>query len=602
MTINVFVGMQRSSRAMTVLAIAGCVWLLFSSPLVCADEPPPGYQPPTDAGTLLRDYERLEQYQDQVLPELQQTPERPPLQRGEGQTVAIQDIVFTGAVELVGVEALEALTADALGMDLDFDGLQLLVNRVTDYLKAEGWFLARAYLPQQDVTDGVLEIVILAGELSTSQPVRVVPSGSDQFERISPQIVQQMALAALPAGQAVREENVNRAVLLVDDLAGVSAQSRLTPGPETGSSTIVMMLEEGPLWGGSFRADNYGSDSTGKERATLATQINNPSGAGDRVSLTTTQNEGSELYQGSWLIPLGHHGLTLDVGVTNLQYDTITPEGKLYGIEGRTRTNTQSLRYPVIRSRTRDLWLNINGRQQHMIDRANGGETSNKRKNSLAVSLDGTRLDAWAGGGRTNWSVGLTAGQLDLKGNADSFSQDQQTYKTHGSFQKLVFSATRLQQLNDGLTLQARLNGQWTYDNLDSSEQLSLGGLAGVRGYPGGEAGGDNAAILQLEARYAWPQLLPGGVSVQSRAFIDSGWVQLRDDPFDLKPDTATDRNSYTLHGAGLGLTLSKDGRFQANVLWAHSLGDNPGRSPDGNNSDGSDDAYRFYLQGSARF
>ena len=598
--------MPVSWRVTAINAVSRWFWgclcaltVILSSAL--ATEPPADFDASTDAGTLLRDYERLEQYEDGTLPELQQRPERPPLQRGEGQTVEVRDIVFSGATELVGIPALQSLTADAIGMSLDFDGLQQLVNRVTDFLKAEGWFLARAYLPQQDVTAGVIEIVILAGELSAAEPVRIVPVHAD-FQRIVPEVAERVTLAALPAGQAVREENINRAVLLIDDLPGVSAQSRLTPGPETGTSTIVMMLEEGPLWSGDIRTDNYGSDSTGVERATLTTRLNNPSGAGDRITLSTTQNEGSELYRGNWLLPIGSHGLTFDIGVTNLQYDTITPQGKLYGIEGRTRTNTQALRYPIVRSRTRDLWLNINGRQQHMIDRANGAETSNKRKNSVAVSLEGTRLDTVAGGGRTSWSVGLTAGDLDLKGNAEAYMQDQQTYRTHGSFQKAVFRLSRLQQLADNLTLQARLDGQFTNQNLDSSEQLSLGGLAGVRGYPSGEAGGDNAGIVQLELRYRWPRPLPGRIAVQSRAFIDSGWVQLREDPYDLDFDTATERNTYTLHGAGLGITLSRDSTFQASAIWAHTLGDNPGRSIDGNNNDGSDDSHRFYLQASARF
>lgn len=564
---------------------------------VSADE----VESPVDAGELLREYERLESLEEPPLPEIQQRPDRPPLRSGEGQTVEIREITFSGATELVDIREVRSLVAEAIGMELDFTGLEQLAFRVTDYLKAQGWFLARAYLPQQDLTDGVLEIVILAGDLSDEQPVDVLP-GQAEFDRVVPEQIRRMVLGALSAGEAVREENVNRAVLLTSDLPGVSTQSRLRPGPETGTTTIEMIVDEGPLVSGQVRADNYGSDSTGTERVSATARVNNLSGVGDRISLASTRNEGSDLYRATWSLPVGVQGLRLDLGVTNLQYEVITDAGQRFDIGGRTRTNIQTLSYPVVRSRTHNLNLSLSGRQQRMQDRADGEETANKRKNSVTLELDSSRLDNFAGGGRTTWRAGLVAGQLDLKNNAEAFSQDQQTYQTHGAFQKVTLSGSRLQQITDQTTAYARFSGQYTDQNLDSSEQLSLGGLAGVRGYPGGEAGGDNAAILQLEVRHSWPFRLPGGISVNTRVFLDSGWVQLREDPGDLLLDTATERNTYTLHGTGMALTLAKPGVMRLNAVWGRSIGDNPGRSVDGTNADGTTDRNQFYLQASARF
>ncbi len=577
-----------------------CVFLvamLVCPVFVLADE----VEPPTDSGTLLREYERLEQLERPALPDIQERPERPPLQSGTGQTVLLNDIVFTGATELVGADVLRALVTDAIGMELDFQGLGQVADRVTDYLKAEGWFLARAYLPQQDVSDGVLEIVILAGDLSLSAPVDVIPGGSG-FDRVVPERIQAMVLAALPPGRPVREENVNRAVLLTSDLAGVQTRSRLRPGPETGTTTLEMVVDEDPMLSARVRADNYGSDSTGSARATATAQLNNVSGIGDRITLGSTRNEGSDLYRASWQFPVGLDGLSFNIGVTNLQYEVITADGRLYELEGRTRTNTQTLRYPLVRSTTRDLSLSATGRQQHMIDRVQREETANKRNNSLTFRLDSSRLDTFAGGGRSTWALEWVAGQIDLKANAGAYSQDQQTYQTHGSYQKVTLSATRTQRVTGRTTAFARFSGQYTEENLDSSEQLSLGGLAGVRGYPSGEAGGDSAAILQLELRHSWPITLPGNTSLSSQIFLDSGFVQLRDEPGDLRFDTATERNTYTLHGTGLGLTISTPGLVQINALWAHALGDNPGRTSDGKESDGSTDGQQFYLQASARF
>ena len=59
----------------------------------------------------------------------------------------------------------------------------------------------------------------------------------------------------------------------------------------------------------------------------------------------------------------------------------------------------------------------------------------------------------------------------------------------------------RLQGVTDTLSLYAAFNGQVASKNLDNSEKMGLGGPAGVRAYPTGEAYGDQGYILNLEAR-----------------------------------------------------------------------------------------------------
>ena len=51
----------------------------------------------------------------------------------------------------------------------------------------------------------------------------------------------------------------------------------------------------------------------------------------------------------------------------------------------------------------------------------------------------------------------------------------------------------------------------------------------------------------------------------------------------------------------GLGLNLSKPGKYTVRLSWAQTLGDNPGRSQmNGNNSDGLKDNQRFWIYAAA--
>ena len=59
----------------------------------------------------------------------------------------------------------------------------------------------------------------------------------------------------------------------------------------------------------------------------------------------------------------------------------------------------------------------------------------------------------------------------------------------------------------------------------------------------------------------------------------------------------ATASNSYQLDGVGLGLNLSKPGKYTVRLTWAQTLGDNPGRSVANDaNSDGLKDNQRLWF------
>ena len=55
------------------------------------------------------------------------------------------------------------------------------------------------------------------------------------------------------------------------------------------------------------------------------------------------------------------------------------------------------------------------------------------------------------------------------------------------------------QWINENLNFKTSGLAQFSNKNLDSSEQLSLGGITGVRAYPSGEASGDQGYKLTTE-------------------------------------------------------------------------------------------------------
>ncbi len=551
-------------------------------------------QTPPDAGSLLRQQEQLQQRVPGQLPSREAEVTRPDLKVGTGETVRVIAIRFSGATELVPETELQSLVADAIGRDLDFAGLQQLTQRVTSYLKSHGWFLARAYLPAQDITSGTIEIALIAGRLSQREPVRITEGGKLAL-RIDPERLAAIAERQLAAGEVAREDQLNRTVLLMNDLPGISARARLEPGDDSGETRVILTLDEGQLLSGSVSADNYGSRDTGTDQLNASLDVNDPLGIGDKLSLAATGSEGTRLARLGYSLPLGSDGWKMNVGMTDLRYKVTTATGRAAGLEGDSQTVSAGLIYPWLRSRTANLYVSLTQSHKELVDRSTTGTLRDKRVDTSTLTLSGDRLDNIGGGGLSSFSLGLTGGTLGLELQADA-AADATGYRTAGGYNKIGYTVGRLQKLPGAFNLFANLTGQQAGKNLDSSEKLYLGGPAGVRAYPGSEAGSDSGQILNLELRYDWPEATLLG-PLQLQAFYDSGWANLHHDTRNLPIATSTGRNNYRIAGAGIGFSVMKPGSHVIRASLASKVGSNPGRTVQGNDADGLADSTRLWLQ-----
>lgn len=141
---------------------------------------------------------------------------------------------------------------------------------------------------------------------------------------------------------------------------------------------------------------------------------------------------------------------------------------------------------------------------------------------------------------------------------------------SQGSYSRASFALKAQTPMNASGTLRltGRLRGQWASRNLESYNQITLGGVNGVRAYTSADGVGDHGALASLELT----QTLSPALSVT--AFYDGGQVQAQ-----AKPLNASALNRYALQGAGLQL----QGRYfqlHYTLTWAKALGDYAGWVP----------------------
>ncbi len=189
------------------------------------------------------------------------------------------------------------------------------------------------------------------------------------------------------------------------------------------------------------------------------------------------------------------------------------------------------------------------------------GSTNKKKSDVIPLTLSFDRKDSFGGGGVSYGAVTWTHGVLDL--DSTLATADRTTARSEGHFDKINFDFTRLQLTPiNNLTGFAHISAQKAFDNLDSSEDFSLGGVSGVRAYPTGEGYGDEGYVIQLEARYKLND------KIEPYLFYDQGYSRTNQDPW------VAGNNNRNINGAGIGLRLNhKNLNIDASAAWSTNGG-----------------------------
>ena len=466
--------------------------------------------------------------------------------------------------------ALVAASGVVPGSEMTLAQLRAAAAGVAAYFHQRGYFLAQAYLPAQDITSGEVRITVLPGEYG-KVTLRNTSAVTDTAA---------MRILAGLDGAMIASGPLERRLLLLSDLPGVQASSTLAPGARLGQSDLLVELAPGARVSGSVDADNQGSRYTGKHRVGATVNVNELAGLGDVASARVfTSADGLKYGRLSWQAQAGL--ATLGAAVTRMDY-RLGREFASLDAHGSARIGSVFGSYPLLRSRSANLRAQLGYDAKTFQDRADStGSVTDKQAAIWVLGLQG---DARAASGASGaMSLAVTRGEIEIQSPA-ALLDDQLAANTNGTFHKLAVSASALQPLTGATSLYAMASLQLASHNLDISEKIGIGGVGGVRAYPGGEAYGDQGHVLNLELRHTLPAMtaLPG--RWQLSAFADHGSVTLNRHPWSAGPA------HRRLSGAGLGLHWSGPRALVVQAHYAHKLGSEKASSaPD---ADG-----RFWLQ-----
>ena len=514
------------------------------------------------ASTLQQQIER-DQQADKQRVQVQQTPKpavEAPLQ---GQTIVVQEFNFKGNT-LLSSEALRKALAPLLGRPLDFARLQSSPVLVADLYRDKGW-VVQTFLPGQSIEQGTVTIEIVEAvfgqTLVAGEPATRVPKED----------VLRIFAGQQEAGKFLNIHAVDRALLLADDLPGITVSGALAQGAQTGQTDLVLQLAEEPWLNANVTADNTGAVSTGTARVMAALNLNSPTYRGDAISLNAMASKGTRYARLAYGLPLGADGWRFGLNASRLDYELITEpyaSQKRQGnpTQGDATTAGLELSYPWVRSRTFNLNTSLSGEKKTYDNIASGVSSSAYQSTPVSLVLSGNSFDSLGRGGANAFSLTMTAGKLNLDGSPTQ-SSDASTTQTAGGYKKVRYAISRQQQLASGLSFYAAFSGQWANKNLDSSEKFYLGGSSGVRAYPSSEGGGTSGQMLNLELRWQ----VSDGWSLTG--FYDHGRIRVNKfNDF----EGASALNAYALKGAGLALGWRNSSGTSVQTTYARRVGTNP--------------------------
>jgi hemolysin activation/secretion protein len=458
----------------------------------------------------------------------------------------VREIEFSKS-EILTREELDALAAPYRGRTVALADIQQLVARVNELYRSKGVVTARAILPPQDLTEGVVRIRLIEGRIGE---ISVRGNETTNADYVLARVRQRRGdLVDLPA--------LERDLRRFNRTNDAQLRAELKPGAAVGETDVGLVLAEPPRHELRLFADNSGSAQTGETRAGVLYRNRSATGHRDELLATAVRAEGQESHSLSYSFALGTLGTRLQIAY----YDDRTKikRGPLatLNLSGEAAAVVASLRHPLAIGAAHQLDAVLGAKKRSALTRIETVLLQDTDTSDVSLGLEGQAADAsgyWLG--TVTW----------LRVKASTLAQPGRFFD--------VWRGTlrRSHDLARGFAAVASLAWQYTGDDLlPAGEQFLIGGEGSVRGYQTGLLAGDRGATLSLELHHPLPSAAGGEPPRASGFFfLDQGQVR----PFRAPGDPRSDRD--TLVGAGWGVNLALGAGVALRATYAQPLRSRP--------------------------
>jgi len=440
----------------------------------------------TRSDELQKQGERLRQ-EVETPKKIPEKEELPALPTGPESTekALIKKINVTGFTVLTEKE-INNLTSPFENKELTLSEMQKVANLITDSYRQKGYINSLAYLPPQDVKQGVLEIKIV--EVTVGE---IQIKGNRYFK--SSLLREKIPLKK---GELFNYNVLRKGLTEINKQPDRNARAVLAPGKEPGTTDIVLEVKDHlPIHAGlSF--DNFGSRYIDNYRYGVNFTHNNLLGFDDKLNFQFQLGQSDRYYLESlnYVLPVGK---SWEVGASALLSQVkMGKELEDSDVGGKSKIYSLFANNALINKENFDLNLNFGFDYKDIINSSQGAVTSHDRLRIAKLGFDTDMADQF---GRTLFTYEFDVGIPNIMGGMAAKDSDSSAPGAGGKFVKNTINFLRLQNLPFSTNLLWKNQVQLTPYNLPSIEQFQIGGIANVRGYAPAEAVGDSGFSTTFE-------------------------------------------------------------------------------------------------------
>ncbi|WP_332102948.1 ShlB/FhaC/HecB family hemolysin secretion/activation protein [Leminorella richardii] len=427
---------------------------------------------------------------------------------------------------------------------MSLSDISTLVRDITQAYLERGYITSQAWLPEQDISSGILVIRATEGK---TESITLEGGSSILISMAFPDLI----------GKAVNLRDLEQGLEQMNRLSSRSVTIDIQPGTIPGYSQVVLIPAE---WRFPARVnisvDNSGQKSTGSSQLSASLVVDNPLRFADQWTVSASRDgefhhdRQSRSFSISATLPYGYWLFSTQYSWSDF-YQTVPANAGTYRYDGTVQAWQAGVNRTLYRDGSQRFALDIALSRRRTENRLAGTRLSisSPTLTSLTSGLGYSRV---LGGGYVTFNPAITIGLKEMGATRDSNAHPD---APRSEFRRFSLSASYFYPLSPSLTYMTSFYGQTSPDNLYASERISAGGIYSVRGFKEQSLTGNRGGYWRNELNWqamTLPDLgelsftgaLDGGHIIGRRRLADGG-------------DIAGISAGFSLHGSQLSQSLT---------------------------------------------
>lgn len=498
-------------------------------------------------------------------------------------TIVVEKFNFAGNTVFSPAELQNAI-ASFINKPISFAQLIQAANAITELYVARGYITSGAYIPEQNLQSGAVQIQIVEGSLAEIE-IDVVQG------RLNENYIRDRLINKTSIPLDIHQLQEALQLLQINPLIQ-SLNAELSTGIEPGTNSLAVSVTGADTFSLQAILNNNRNPSIGTFERGLKLTEANLLGIGDEIYFAYNNTDGSNQYEGGYSLPINSRDASLNFDFRFAQNEIVESDFEEADIDINSRNYDFTWRQPVFQKAnpevSQELALNLTASRREsdtsILDVPQGispgaNEDGEIRTSAFSISQEWLqRNQKQVISARSQFNFGLDVLEATITDN----EPNSQFFSWRGQLSYLRLLGTPKGNPAIGSTIFLRSELQLAADPLIPTEQFSLGGAATVRGYRQDALLTDNGFFAAAELRLPVARFPKINANLQFSPFVDfgTGW------------NTDGEELEFsTLVGTGFGLILQTEDRLSARFDWGIPLINND------DSRDGSIQENGVYLQ-----